>query len=195
VDYGVGNLRSVKKGLERAGASVAITDEAADVRGCDAIVLPGVGAFSEALRHMEPLKQTVLDHAKSGKAILGICLGLQLLFTRSYEGGVFDGLDLLKGDVVRLPEYVKQPHIGWNDFRVVKADPFLDGVPERAFAYFVHSYYAKPAREEPIAMTEYGVEFAAIFRKANIFATQFHPEKSGPVGKTILVNFVRELRR
>ncbi len=196
VNYGVGNLRSVKKSLERAGASVEITDEVAAIRKSDAVILPGVGAFGEALKHLQPLKGTILGHAEAGRAIFGICLGLQLLFTRSFEGGTFDGLNLMRGDVVRLPDNVKQPHIGWNEIRILKTDPLLDAVPNSAYAYFVHSYYAHPeGDDETVAVAEYGLKFPAVFRKGNIFATQFHPEKSGGVGKTILGNFVRELRR
>jgi len=166
------------------------------MRKSDAMILPGVGAFGEALKHLAPLKDTIMEHARAGGAIFGICLGLQLLFTRSFEGGTFDGLNLIKGDVVRLPDGVKQPHIGWNQIDVVKADPLLDGLPKDPFAYFVHSYYARPeGDEETIAVAEYGVKFPAIFREENIFATQFHPEKSGSVGRAILDNLVKELRR
>lgn len=173
-----------------------ISDKASAIKESDAFILPGVGAFQAALRNLAPTKDLLIDEVKAGKPVLGICLGLQLLFTRSYEGGVFDGLDLMKGEVLKLPDDVKQPHIGWNQFRIVKQDSMLDGVPERAYAYFVHSYYPRPgSSDDALAYTNYGVEFPSVFRRRNIFATQFHPEKSGPVGRRILTNFVELVRR
>jgi len=196
INYGVGNLHSARKGLEKAGAKVEIRTEPTKLRNSDALVLPGVGAFAEAKKNLSSLEATVVEEAQKGKPLLGICLGLQLLFTRSYEGGVTAGLDLLKGEVVRLPTTVKLPQIGWNNIRIRRPSPILEGVPDNAYAYFVHSYFAKPANQtDVIANTEYGVEFPSILERKNIFATQFHPEKSAETGLTILRNFVRAIRK
>jgi glutamine amidotransferase len=196
INYGVGNLHSARKGLEKAGAKVEILAEPTKLRRSDALVLPGVGAFAEAKKNLSSLEETVVEETQKGKPLLGICLGLQLLFTRSYEGGVTAGLDLLKGEVVRLPTAVKLPQIGWNNIRIKRPSPILEGVPDNAYAYFVHSYFAKPANQtDVVANTEYGVKFPSILERKNIFATQFHPEKSAEAGLTILRNFVRAIRK
>ena len=196
INYGVGNLHSARKGLEKAGAKVEILAEPTKLRGSDALVLPGVGAFAEAKKNLSSLEEAVVEETQKGKPLLGICLGLQLLFTRSYEGGVNAGLDLLKGEVVRLPTTVNLPQIGWNNIRIKRPSPILEGVPDNAYAYFVHSYFAKPANQtDVVANTEYGVEFPSILERKNIFATQFHPEKSAETGLTILRNFVRAIRK
>ena len=196
INYGVGNLHSARKGLEKAGARVEILAEQAKLKRSDALVLPGVGAFAEAKKNLSSLEKTIVEEAQNGKHLLGICLGLQLLFTRSHEGGVTAGLDLLKGEVVRLPTSVKLPEIGWNNIRIKRPSPILEGVPDNAYAYFVHSYFAKPANQtDVVANTEYGVEFPSILERKNIFATQFHPEKSAETGLTILRNFVRAIRK
>lgn len=194
IDYGVGNLRSITRGLERAGATVKLTRSIEDVSEAEAVVLPGVGAFRDALENLEPLKERLLQEVKGGKPLLGICLGLQLLFEESAEGGHAKGLALIKGRVVRLPSNVKVPHIGWNTIEVRKECPLLSGVGN-AYLYFVHSYYAVPEEEGVVAATtRYGVEFPSVIWKENIFATQFHPEKSGEVGLRILRNFVRTVK-
>jgi len=196
INYGVGNLHSARKGLEKAGARVEILAEPAKLRRSDALVLPGVGAFAEAKKNLSSLEETVVEETQKGKPLLGICLGLQLLFTRSYEGRVTNGLDLLEGEVVRLPTTVKLPQIGWNNIRIKRPSPILEGVPDNAYAYFVHSYFAKPVNQtDVVADTEYGVEFPSILERKNIFATQFHPEKSAETGLTILRNFVRAIRK
>lgn len=196
INYGVGNLHSARKGLEKAGARVEILAEPTKLRRSDALVLPGVGAFAEAKKNLSSLEETVVEEAQKGKPLLGICLGLQLLFTRSYEGRVTTGLDLLKGEVVRLPTTVKLPQIGWNNIKIKRPSPILEGVPDNAYAYFVHSYFAKPVNQtDVVADTEYGVEFPSILERKNIFATQFHPEKSAETGLTILRNFVRAIRK
>jgi glutamine amidotransferase len=196
VNYGVGNLYSVKKGLEKAGAEVEILSDPAEVRSADAIVLPGVGAFAEAKKNLSKLEDVLIKEVENGKPLLGICLGLQLLFTKSYEGRVTPGLNLLKGEVVKLPTNVKLPQIGWNNIEIVRRSPILEGVPDNSYAYFVHSYVAKPDDEnDVVAETEYGTEFPSILERGNVYATQFHPEKSSQVGLTVLRNFVGVIRK
>ncbi|MBS7623370.1 imidazole glycerol phosphate synthase subunit HisH [Candidatus Bathyarchaeota archaeon] len=196
INYGVGNLHSVRKGLEKAGARVEVQAEPDKLRSSDALVLPGVGAFAEAKKNLLKLEETVMEEANKGKPLLGICLGLQLLFTRSYEGGITAGLDLLKGEVVRLPAIAKLPQVGWNNLKIKRSSPIIESVPDNAYVYFIHSYYAKPVDSaDVVAKTEYGVEFPSILERKNIFATQFHPEKSGETGLTILRNFVEVARR
>ena len=196
VNYGVGNLHSARKGLEKAGATVEILSEPKRLRAADAIVLPGVGAFAEAKKNLTNVEDIISQEARNGKPLLGICLGLQLLFTRSYEGGVTKGLDLLKGDVVKLPPTVKLPQIGWNNIKIEKSAHILEGVPDNSYMYFVHSYFAKPEDKSDVAAnTEYGVRFPSILERGNIFATQFHPEKSGESGLNILGSFVRAIKK
>jgi len=181
VNYGVGNLRSIRKGL---------------LRSSDAIVLPGVGAFAPAVKNMAPITDVVAEAMKNGKPILGVCLGLQLLFTRSSEGGSVMGLDFISGEVVKLPESLKIPQMGWNTINFANSHPLLEGIKDHSYVYFVHSYYPQPTDPKVIvATTEYGVRFASMVAKKNIFATQFHPEKSSKTGLTILKNFVRIIKR
>jgi glutamine amidotransferase len=196
VNYGVGNLRSIQKGLEKSGAHVIVTHSPDDLIKADSIVLPGVGAFAPAVKNMIPITGIVGEAAKSGKPIFGICLGLQLLFTKSNEGGLIKGLDFLAGEVVKLPESVKTPQMGWNTIDFAQSHPLLDGVKNHSYVYFVHSYYPKPKNSDVIvATTEYGVRFASLVAKKNLFATQFHPEKSSETGLTILKNFVNIVKR
>jgi glutamine amidotransferase len=196
INYGVGNLRSVKRGLEQSGATVTITDKASDITESDAIVLPGVGAFKGALTILNKLSKPIMKQADDGKPILGICLGYQILFTKSHEGGIRRGLDLLQGEVVRLSGNVKLPHIGWNTISIARTDEIVDGVKDGSYMYFVHSYSPKPSEKRIIiAYTDYGETFPSIVSQDNIFATQFHPEKSGTNGLKILENFVRITKR
>jgi glutamine amidotransferase len=196
VNYGVGNLYSVKKGLEKAGAEVEILSDPPKVRSADAIVLPGVGAFAEAKKNLSKLEDVLIQEVENGKPLLGICLGLQLLFTKSYEGRVTPGLNLLKGEVIKLPTNVKLPQIGWNNIEIIRKSPILEEVPDNSYAYFVHSYVAKPEDEgDVVAKTEYGTEFPSILERGNVFATQFHPEKSSQAGLTVLRNFVGVIRK
>jgi len=197
LNYGVGNLRSVKKGLERSGAQVLITNNAKELSTSDAVVLPGVGAFAPAVKNMAPLADILKKSVKDGKPLFGICLGLQLLFTTSSEGGsLTSGLDFISGDIIKLPESVKTPQMGWNTVDIVKSHPMLEGVPNRSYVYFVHTYVPKPSEPDVIlATTEYGVKFPSIIGKRNLFATQFHPEKSSKTGLIILENFVKTLKR
>lgn len=193
IDYGMGNLRSVQAGFEHVGQKVFITDDPQKVLEADAVVLPGVGAFGDAITR---LRETGLDIAfhesvKSGKPCIGICLGLQLLFSESEEGGLFKGLDIVSGKVIRFENKLKVPHMGWNQLDIKKPDiPIFHNIPNGAFMYFVHSYYVKPEDDSVIAAsTDYGIEFTSVIAKDNLFATQFHPEKSQKVGLQILYNF------
>ena len=194
VDYGMGNLRSVQKALEKVGFPAAISGDPGDVRRAEKLVLPGVGAFRDAIArlHEADLARPIVEHVRGGRPFLGICLGLQLLFDRSYEDGVYEGLGLLAGEVVRFPDEpgLKVPHMGWNALRFRTPAPLFRGLPEGSAVYFVHSYYAKPADEGVIAAeADYPTPFTAAVWKDNILATQFHPEKSQRVGLTMLKNF------
>lgn len=197
VDCFLGNLRSVQKALETIGADVVISNREEDLRKAEALVLPGVGAFRDAAKNIEPLRSAIYEQIELGKPLLGICLGLQLLFTESTEGGLYRGLDILQGRVVRLPEGLKVPQIGWNTLRIVDAaNPLVEGLPDGQYAYFVHSYYADVKdKRDVVALTEYGVDFPSIVAKGNVLATQFHPEKSGKIGLRILKNFLNYVRR
>jgi len=196
LDYGLGNLRSVEKAIEKVGGTPQITSELKDLRGADGIILPGVGAFRDARANLGKLAPALLEQGVE-KPLLGICLGLQLLFTESTEGGIYRGLDIIKGRVVRFPEGLKVPHIGWNTLRIVDKDcPLTQGLDSGDYVYFVHSYYgAVENAREVVAETEYGVAFPSIISKGNVYATQFHPEKSGSTGLRILRNFVDIVRR
>jgi len=196
VNYGVGNLRSVKRGIEKCGAKVLVTRNPKDLIASDAIVLPGVGAFAEAVKNLSPLFSFVAQSVEDGKTLFGICLGLQLLFTRSFEGGSTNGLNLISGGIVKLPNDVKIPQMGWNTIEIVRPHPLLEGVQNNSYVYFVHSYVAQPSRQEvTVATTEYGVKFPSMVARQNVFATQFHPEKSSKTGLVILRNFVKIVKR
>jgi glutamine amidotransferase len=196
VNYGVGNLRSIRKGLEKSGAQVKITHNPTELISSDAIVLPGVGAFAPAVKNMAPIADVVAEAMNNGKPILGVCLGLQLLFTQSSEGGTIKGLDFISGNVVKLPETVKTPQMGWNTIDFAKSHPLLDGVKDHSYVYFVHSFYPQPTDPDTIVTTtQYGVKFASMVAKKNLFATQFHPEKSSKTGLTMLKNFVKIVKR
>ena len=196
MNYGVGNLRSIRKGLEKSGAQAKITHSPTELRASDAIVLPGVGAFAPAVKNMAPIADVVAEAMNSGKPIFGVCLGLQLLFTQSSEGGTIKGLDFISGNVVKLPYTVKTPQMGWNTIDFAKAHPLLDGVKDHSYVYFVHSFYPQPTDPDTVVTTtQYGVKFASMVAKKNLFATQFHPEKSSKTGLTMLKNFVKIVKR
>lgn len=197
VDYGMGNLRSVSKALESLGGSVCVTADPAKIKQCSKLVLPGVGAFGDASAELQKrlLWGSVLGHVQSGKPFLGICLGLQLLLEASEESPGALGLGLFKGKVLRFKSSgIKIPHMGWNtvDFHPEEKHPLLKGIKPASYFYFVHSYYAAPDEAEAaVGKTQYGQEnFAAILGKDNVFATQFHPEKSQEAGLRILKNFL-----
>ena len=197
VDYGLGNLRSVTRGLERAGASVDVTDDPAEFTAADGIVLPGVGAFREGVENAGPYREALLEAADDGTPVFGICLGMQMLLTTSEEAdrageGEVEGLDLIPGRNRRFTGDLKVPHMGWNELAVERDHPLVDGVTGE-YAYFVHSYYAAPDDEDAtVASTEYGTRFPSVVadESGTVFGTQFHPEKSGETGLRILRNFV-----
>jgi glutamine amidotransferase len=192
----MGNLRSVQKGFERMGREAVVTSDAKTILSAGKVVLPGVGAFPDCMRNLEQygLIDAVSKTISSGKPFLGICLGLQLLFTESEEFGLSKGLDIIKGRVVRFkgPEFsdIKIPHMGWNSISIKRRAPALQAVPDNSYVYFVHSYHVLPEDKDIIATTTpYGVEFISSIWKDNIFATQFHPEKSQALGLSILKRF------
>jgi len=192
VDYGMGNLRSVQKGLETVGCDAVVTDQPRDLADADAVVLPGVGGFGPAIRRLEEagLAEAIRGEIAKGKPYLGICLGLQLLFEESEEGGIYKGLGVLPGRVVRFRHGITVPHMGWNQIEIQKPVPLLRNVPEGAYVYFVHSYYVVPTDPGVIAtLTEYDVQFTSMIAHENLFASQFHPEKSQTLGLQILRNF------
>jgi glutamine amidotransferase len=193
IDYGSGNLKSIKNGFSKIGEETIISNDITEMEKSDALVLPGVGAFGTAMEHLENYKEIIHDHIDAGKPFLGVCLGLQVLFTESQEDEGVKGLDVFKGEVVKIPEGFKIPHMGWNDLQIVNECPILDGIGND-YMYFVHSYYAKPDDEDIIAATaSYGIDITAAVCRDNVFATQFHPEKSGEVGLNILRNFVKTI--
>jgi len=188
-DYGVGNLRSVSKAIEHGGAEVVVTKDEELLFGSDGIVLPGVGAFEDAIKEIMAHGKGLERYAKK-RPVLGICLGLQLCFTESEEGGLHRGLDLFRGRVVRLPKGVKIPQMGWNSLEIKRRTPLLEGVRDGSYFYFVHSYYAVEEEDIVSASTDYGVKLPAVCEKGNIYATQFHPEKSGTAGLRMIENFI-----
>lgn len=197
VDYGMGNLRSVQKAFEAVGHAAAISADPDMVAGATKVVLPGVGAFQDAVARMREtgLADAVTRHVAAGKPFLGICLGLQMLFTRGHEDGVHAGLDLVAGDVVGFPPQpgLKVPHMGWNTLTLTRTDcPLFDGLPPDPAFYFVHGYYAVPGDDSVVAATaDYHGPFCAALWRDNVFATQFHPEKSQGLGLAVLKNFAR----
>lgn len=194
VDYGMGNLRSAQKGFEAAGIDAIVSGDPADVENADGVVLPGVGAFRDCMsnlsqaRLIDPLQSAI----REGRPFLGICLGMQLLLSLSEEFGLHQGLDVIRGRVVRFPSArnLKVPHMGWNRVHRASPTPLLEGVPDGAYFYFVHSYFAVPEDPGVVAgWTEYGTRFASVISTGNVFATQFHPEKSDKWGIRVLGNF------
>ena len=192
VDYGMGNLRSVEKGFLKVGVDARIVSNPKAVDDARAVVLPGVGAFRDCMRNLKEksLIESVLRSIQKGKPYLGICLGLQVLFTESEEFGIYKGLDILKGKVMRFRLTLKVPHMGWNKVRILRRPPLFEDIQDQAFFYFVHSFYVVPDDNDIVATTtEYGITFASMVWKENIFATQFHPEKSQETGLKVLRNF------
>ncbi len=197
IDYGLGNLRSVTKGLEAVGATVELTTDPDTILSAKGAVLPGVGAFSAGMENLRSrqLLPALQQRIAQGKPLLGICLGLQLLFTLSEEHGLHEGLDAIKGRVVRFGEGLKIPHMGWNTVTPVRQPPasyLFEGIPDSSFFYFVHSFYVVPEDKSLVAATtNYGIEFASAVAKDGLFAVQFHPEKSSDLGLKVLENYVR----
>jgi glutamine amidotransferase len=198
IDYGMGNLRNVQRGFERIGLEAKLTRNKKEIQRASAIVLPGVGAFKDCMINLEKygMVESLLRSIEKGKPYLGICLGLQILFSESEEFGSHKGLDLIKGRVVRFkpdPEH-KVPHMGWNTVEIEREVPMLQGIVSGDFFYFVHSYYVIPEEKQWISsFTNYGLSFVSSIWKENIFATQFHPEKSQHKGLKILENFARSV--
>ena len=195
IDYGVGNLFSLTSSLSAIGAESVVTGDPDVIRRADKIILPGVGAFKDAKEKLSKtgLDKVIIDEVRRGKKIFGICLGMQMLFERSFEYGEHEGLGLLSGSVVamegKIPSELKIPHIGWNALRIKKEHPIFKYVKEGDYVYFVHSYYATGCDESLLATSEYGEELTAAVALENISGTQFHPEKSGEVGLSILRAF------
>lgn len=194
VDYDVGNLRSVQKGLEKVGAAAHISRDAKTIAGAAALVLPGVGAFPECMKNLRRfgLLEAVRGYLQTGRPFLGICVGYQLLFEESLEFGHSKGIGAIKGKCVPFEPGAtpgKIPHMGWNQVRYTKPGRLFEGIPDGSEFYFVHSYYPVPDEDVTVAETEYGVTFAAAIEKGNVFATQFHPEKSQAAGLRALENF------
>lgn len=191
IDYGMGNLRSVQKALQFVGQDAVITSDLNEIEKADKLVLPGVGAIGDA---METIKAKSFDKAiykavDQGKPFLGICLGMQMVFDKSYEYGEHKGLGLIPGEIKLLPDNVKKPHIGWNNLNVKMRAPLFENTGESPYVYFVHSYYLETDAPVVSATTFYGKEIQVAVQKDNVFAVQFHPEKSGDVGLQILKNF------
>jgi len=201
IDYGMGNLRSVEKAFERIGYGVKIVRTSEEIASSAKLILPGVGSFGQAMKNLRQLDllEPLRDSLRDGKPLLGICLGLQLLFQESEEHGLHEGLAVLRGRVRRLPGGVKVPHIGWNQVDIRSENPLLKGIPDGSFFYFVQSYYVEPGGAvspestttppRVIATTDYGIEFASVVARGNVFGVQFHPEKSQDLGLRLLKNF------
>ncbi len=195
IDYGVGNLFSLTQSLKAIGADAKVTSAPDVIRSADGIILPGVGAFEDARKKLSEagLDTVVCEEARLGKKLLGICLGMQMLFEESHEYGVHKGLGLLKGSVIpmdgTIPEGLKIPHIGWNSLHITAEHPIFKYIKENDYVYFVHSYYASGCEDSLLATSEYGVPITAAVAKGNVTGMQFHPEKSGEVGLAILKAF------
>lgn len=196
VDYGAGNLASVVNAFERVGAVVSVTASREDILAAEGVVVPGVGAAADTMNHLNALElgPVIRDVISRGTPYLGICMGMQVLMTSSYEGGEHECLDVIHGHVRRLPEGQPIPHMGWNQVWQSNASKLFDGIPDGAEFYFVHSYYVDPIDDSYIAAhTDYGVSFPCVISHGNLTATQFHPEKSGKWGLAFLSNFVESV--
>lgn len=200
IDYGMGNLKNVKKAFAAIGLVAEITSDPEKILKADKVVLPGVGAFRDAISELNTsgLSEAIQEVVKQGTPLLGICLGMQLLFDRSYEYGEHKGLGILPGEIIKMTpnemvdtsgRSLKIPHMGWNNLEIIKPAPLLTGLEQASSVYFVHSYYLETTSDVVSAYTTYGKRIAVAAQKDHIFATQFHPEKSGPIGLQILKNF------
>lgn len=196
IDYGIGNLFSLQSSFTQIGEEVCVTADKIVIEGADRIILPGVGAFEDAVGKLREsgLDKVVIEQTQNGKPLMGICLGMQMLFERSFEYGEYLGLGLIKGDIVsmqgRIPDGLKIPHMGWNKLKFVgKKDEIFKYLSDRDFVYFVHSYFGADCEESLIATTDYGIPITAAVRNKNIWGCQFHPEKSGKTGLAILKAF------
>ncbi len=193
IDYGMGNLRSVEKAFQFLGFHAVITDRPEQAEGASHLVLPGDAAFGDAMRNLVELgwDDLILKGVEQGKPFLGICMGLQLMFDESEEGGKHRGLGMLPGRIVKFPATERVPQIGWNQIAIERSVEILDGVPEGSYFYFVHSYYVDAADADRVATTEYGLEYTSIAARDNALGVQFHPEKSQQIGLRLLRNFAR----
>jgi len=195
IDCGVGNLFSIECALKNIGLNASISSTVQGLRNVDAIVLPGVGNFKAGAQNLQLLRSDIFRLVEEGIPLLGVCLGMQLLFQQSEEG-LGSGLGLFEGRVVKLPNDVKAPHMGWNTLKVYRPTDLLDGIDKEDYFYFVHSYYASPTnRDVIVAETDYGLSFTSVAAKGNIYGTQFHPEKSGKPGERMLRNFTRIVKK
>ncbi len=193
INYGVGNIKSIVKAVEYVGGKAVVTSDRKQILNSDAIILPGVGAFKTAIQKLGPIRD-VIDSLTV--PVLGICLGMQLFATKSYEGGVSYGLNYIPGEVVKFPSSVgKIPHMGWNTIKIVRYNEILDGIEDNSYVYFVHSYHMKTNDKFMITKTKYGIEFVSGVAKDNYYGFQFHPEKSGKIGLRIIENFVKIAKR
>lgn len=188
IDYGMGNLASVQRAFEKLNVEVKISNDARDLKNAKSLILPGVGAFRDAIKALNDLNliAVIQDEVKKGKNILGICLGMQLLYQRGFEYGDYEGIGLIKGNIEFMDFKLKIPHMGWNNLKFEKNDHILKYISEDEYVYFVHSYYAVSDNSELIAYTEYERKIPAIVRNNNVYGIQFHPEKSGETGLNIL---------
>lgn len=196
IDYGMGNLRSVQKAFEHVEAKAVIVDRPEDIDAAERVVLPGVGAFGDAMNNLRTagLIAPIIRAISEGRPFLGICLGLQLMFAESEEMGRHKGLDILPGKVKRFPEGQRVPQIGWNEVQIQRETALLDGVPDRSYFYFVHSFFVVSERDEDVVgVTDYGVDYASIAGNDRAFGVQFHPEKSQDAGLKILKNFAEKV--
>ncbi len=193
IDYGMGNLRSVEKAFQFLGFDALITDRPEQAEGATHLVLPGDAAFGDAMRNLveQGWDDLILKGVEQGKPFLGICMGLQLMFDESEEGGKHRGLGMLPGRIVKFPATERVPQIGWNQIAIERSVEILDGVPEGSYFYFVHSYYVDAADADRVATTEYGLEYTSIAARDNALGVQFHPEKSQQIGLRLLRNFAR----
>jgi glutamine amidotransferase len=188
IDYGMGNLASVERAFEKLGVDVKISSREEDLRNAKSLILPGVGAFRDAIRLLDEsgLSTVIKEEVAKGKYLIGICLGMQLLYEKGYEYGEYRGLGLIEGDIEYLDVNLKVPHMGWNNLKFNKQDPILKYIQEDEYVYFVHSYYAVSNNSELVAYSDYEKKVPAIVRKNNVYGIQFHPEKSGETGQNIL---------
>lgn len=199
IDYGMGNLKSVENAFTKVGYKTVITDDLSQIKKASALVLPGVGAFRDAVKFLRGKKidKELIKAIETGKPFLGICLGMQLLFSSSEEGGFFDGLNIISGKVRRFPDSVKCPHLGWNKIKFISnsgsgnnKNPIFRDIPDESYFYFVHSYFCEPDNQKAVSsITDYSLVFPSSIREDNLFGVQFHPEKSSTLGLKILKNF------
>ncbi len=194
IDYGMGNIFSIRNALEKVGAEVKIIAQPKELNNADGIVIPGVGSFGEGMKQLLPFEEKITSAIKDGIPFLGICLGIQILFERSQESPE-SGFGIIKGEVIRLPDNVLVPQMGWNELNIKRDTDILEGIEDGDFFYFVHSYHCVPKDKKRVtATTEYGTEVVSVIEKDNIYAVQFHPEKSGEKGLLILKNFLRDVK-